>query len=40
MNPEHPRPVRIGSLKAMVEANGHEWQHILTMAAFEAETAV
>ncbi len=40
MNPEHPHPVRMGSLRAMVEANGHDWLHIVSMAEFEAAVSV
>ncbi len=34
LNPDHPSPVRIGSLKKLVEANGHTWNEVL--AAVEA----
>ncbi len=34
LNPDHPNPVKIGSLQRLVEANGHTWNEVL--AAVEA----
>jgi len=35
MNPNHHHPVRIGSLKAIVETCGHDWQQIICIAEFD-----
>ncbi len=38
--PDHPNPVKIGSLKRLVEANGHSWDEVLAASEpFEAVKA-